>query len=126
MLDVFDGYPDRIVFVHGRDGIHDASFGTHGFIHRRWVDTVGYFVPPYFSSDYNDTWLNEVANALGRRVYLPGLYTEHMHPVAGKAPWDATYHERMERHTRDGVDALYVSKRHERLADVERLRAVLT
>lgn len=118
-------YPDRIVFVHGRDGIHDERFGTHGFIDRRWAEVTGYFVPPYFSSDYNDTWFNDVANALGRRHFIPELYTEHMHPVAGKADWDQTYHERMERHARDNVDALYASKADERRADADKLRAFI-
>lgn len=125
VVNAFAEQTDRIVLVHGRDGIHDGAFGTHGFIHRAWVDTVGYFVPPYFSSDYNDTWLNEVANALGRRVFISELYTEHMHPAAGKAPWDVTYGERLARHSRDGVDALYASKAAERSIDVEKLRRVL-
>ena len=45
------------------------NFLTHGFLHRNWVETVGYFVPPYFSSDFNDTWLNEVADMIGRKIY---------------------------------------------------------
>jgi glycosyltransferase involved in cell wall biosynthesis len=125
VLDAFDGQPDRILFVHGRDGVHDANFGTHGFIHRRWVETVGYFVPPYFSSDWNDTWLNDVANMLGRRRFLPDLYTEHMHPVVGKAEWDLTHQERMARHTRDNVDVLYASLAQERAEDAEKLGAVM-
>jgi hypothetical protein len=67
----FASYPDRILFAHGDDGHFGSQFGTHGFVHRKWIDAVGYFTPPYFSSDYGDVWLNEVANALGRRVYLP-------------------------------------------------------
>ena len=48
---------DKILFVGGQDGLHppENHFITHGFLHRNWVETVGYFVPPYFSSDYNDT-----------------------------------------------------------------------
>lgn len=122
----FETYPDRIAFVHGRDGIHDARFGSHGFIHRRWVDAVGYFVPPYFSSDWNDAWLNEVAEMLGRRHFIPELYTEHMHPAVGKAPLDRTYEERFVRHAADNVDALYASLAHERVADAEKLRRVMT
>ena len=56
----FSQFEDRIAFIYGRYGIQPKSFGTHGFIHKNWVDTVGYFVPPFFSSDYNDTWLNEL------------------------------------------------------------------
>lgn len=125
VLEVFDRYPDRIAFVHGRDGFQDAKIGTHGFLHRRWVDAVGYLVPPYFSSDYNDLWLTEVADALGRRVFLPNVYTEHMHPVIGKGPWDQTHQERLTRHQQDQVDLLYAKLADRRHADVDKLRAVI-
>lgn len=122
ILEAFDRYPDKIVFVHGEDGIQGAQIGTHGFLHRNWIDTVGYFVPPYFSSDYNDLWLSEVADALGRRVYLPSVYTEHMHPVAGKAPLDQTHLDRLARHQRDNVGQLYANLAYRRHEDVEKLR----
>lgn len=125
VLDVFDRWLDRIVLVHGRDGFQDARLGTHSFLHRRWVETVGYLVPPYFSSDYNDTWINEVADALGRRVYLPDVYTEHMHPVAGKGTWDQTHQERLERHRRDDVEKLYRDLAAQRAADVDKLKTLI-
>lgn len=124
----FDLSDDKILFVHGRDGFHDERFGTHGFIHRRWVDTVGYFVPPYFSSDWNDAWLNDVANVLGRRVFLPDVYTEHLHPDFGKAELDLTHRERIERGAADQVQALYESTEMytNRHLDEEKLRAVMS
>lgn len=121
----FDRFPDKIVFVHGEDGIQHGNIGTHGFLHRNWVDTVGYFVPPYFSSDYNDLWLSEVADALNRRVYLPNVYTEHMHPVVGKAPLDTTHQERLVRHQRDNVGQLYANLAYRRHEDVEKLRTFI-
>lgn len=121
----FDAVPDKILFLYGRDGIQDEALGTHGFIHQKWVDAVGYFVPPYFSSDYNDTWLNEVAESIGRRVYEPEIYTEHMHPSAGKGELDKTHQERLERHERDNVDGLYQSLAQQRILDSEKLRRVM-
>lgn len=125
ILDEFDRWPDKIVFVHGDDGFQRSNVGTHGFLHRRWIETVGYFVPPYFSSDYNDLWLTEVADALDRRIYLPDVYTEHMHPAAGKGEWDRTHQERLARHTRDNVAKLYADLADRRRTDVEKLRRVI-
>lgn len=116
---------DKLLFVHGDDGHWGDTFGTHGFLHRRWIEAVGYFVPPYFSSDYSDTWLNDVANALGRRVYLP-FVTEHMHPLFGKAEWDTTHRERIERHKNDKVDDLYRELAPKREKDIEKLRIVIS
>lgn len=129
ILEVFRSYPDNIVFVHGDDmsGVHLSNFGTHGFIHRDWVDTVGYFVPPYFSSDWNDTHLNDMANAIGRRVYVDSVKTEHMHYMFGKSDKDITHEERLARGARDKVDELYKSDKltKERMADAQKLQDVI-
>lgn len=121
----FAKVPDRICLVHGNDGIQGPNLATHGFLHRAWTDIIGAMVPPYFSSDYNDTWLTEVADRLGRRRYLPHLDIEHLHPVADKAPMDQTHLERLARHRQDGVDQLYASLAPERSAWAEKLRGAI-
>jgi hypothetical protein len=121
--DKFLEFNDRIAFVYVNDlnpGI-PASFGTHGFLHKNWVETVGYFVPPYFSSDFNDTWLNEVSVALSRHFRVD-VIAEHMHPGCGKAEWDQNHQERMARHHADQVGPLYASLAQERQNDVEKLK----
>lgn len=117
---------DHIAQVYGNDLIHgDDGLATHGFLHRRWVDAVGYFTPPYFSCDYADTWLSEVARMIGRQRYLPGVITEHMHPNVGKAPWDQNHADRAARGERDGVAALYASMWDRRMEDAAKLRSVM-
>lgn len=115
-------HPDHIAFIYGRDGASPDTFGTHGFIHRNWTDVVGYFVPPYFSSDYNDTWLNDVAKMVERHVYAPELLTEHMHWTFGKHAKDQTHLDRIARHTADRVEQIYAEKEAERILDAEKLR----
>ncbi|MDE2097960.1 MAG: hypothetical protein KGL39_11975 [Patescibacteria group bacterium] len=124
--EAFERYQDRIAFVHGRDlspneGIH----GTHGFISRRWYEALGYFVPAGFVSDYTDTWLNDLANRIGRRVYLRNLVTEHLHHTLGKAEIDQTTLDRLARHERGRPDLLYAWREPERAADAQKLRALL-
>lgn len=121
----FAAVPDRIVLVHGRDGFQDAALGTLSFLHRRWCDTVGYFLPPYFSSDYNDLWISEVADLLGRRVFLPDVFTEHMHPIIGKGEWDQTHQDRLERGAQDNVGQLYQDLAPQRADDVRKLREAM-
>ena len=122
----FDEYPDHIVFIYGSDGGPMTDFGTHGFIHRKWAKTVGYFVPPYYSSDYNDTHLNDVAKMLGRHRRVD-IFTEHMHPAFHKAEWDITHQERLARHNRDRVDELYhsVPMQEERKDNARKLKEVI-
>lgn len=125
VLRAFDDIPDKIALVHGDDGIQNGQIATHGFLHRRWMETVGYFVPPFFASDYNDLWLTEVANALGRRVYLHNVYTEHMHPIVNKAELDITHQERLNRHVNEGCDQIWQNTADLRQRDVEKLRAAI-
>lgn len=123
----FNAYPDRIVFAFGRDGIQDGhNFGTHGFIHRNWIDAVGYLFPPLFVSDFNDTFLNDVAKKIGRHVEIP-IFTEHMHYVVGKADIDRNTAERLARHEEHRPDLLYQSAavQDEIDAAAERLRKAM-
>lgn len=121
----FEQWPDRIGLVYGRDGVHDERLSTHAFLSREWVETLGRLVPPYFSSDMNDLWNWEVAGAVGRRQYLPQVYTEHMHPAVGKGELDATHQERMARGARDGVEELYRTLAPERDRDAQWLREAI-
>lgn len=121
----FAKVPDRIAFVWGRDGLHDERIGTHGFLHRRWTDAVG-FTGKHFSCDWADNWPFDIANMLKRRRFVKALYTEHMHPAANKGSWDDPVHiERVARGTRDNVGQLYLDTLPEREAHAAILRAML-
>ena len=119
---MFRKHEDRIMFVHGDDGVkRDINYGTHGFLHRNWVKVVGYFVPPFFSSDYTDTWINEMSKYLGRHYYVKDIYTEHMHFTLGKAEIDQNTKDRLERHKNDKVEKKYAQTRPQRIADATKL-----
>lgn len=123
--DKFAEYDDRIVFVYGNDGNGESDrnqFGTHGFIHRNWTDVVGYFVPPYYESDYNDTHLNDLAKGIKRHQHID-ILTEHLHFSLGKSEMDQNSRDRLERHEKQNPGALYESRdrRIERVDQIEKL-----
>ncbi len=68
--EAFDKSADKIIFVYPNDKFARSSFGTCGFLHKNWIDTVGYFTPPYFTAWYIDHWINDVAAKINRRVFL--------------------------------------------------------
>lgn len=125
VLAAFDDWPDRIGLVYGWDGIQPDTFGTHGFLHHRWTDALGYFTPPHFSCDHGDTWLNDLAAMIGRKRHIP-IMTRHLHPNVGWGPWDQTHQDRLERSQRDQPNELYARLLPDRLRDAERLRAAMT
>lgn len=113
----FNEFPDKIAFVYGSDGFQPDTFGTHGALHKNWIETTGYLAAPYFSAAYTDTWLNDVSAVIGRHCYIP-IMIEHMHYSAGKSEVDIVYQEATERVKRDDPGRLYYSremttKRHE-------------
>ena len=124
VINTFESHPDKFIFVHGDDGHWGNQFGTHGFVHRKWYEALGYLLPPYFVSDYGDTWLNDMSNMLKRRVYLNFL-TEHLHPAWGKGELDQTHRERMARGEKANVAAIYASMRPKLLEDVEKIRQAI-
>lgn len=69
----FDNYPDKIAFVfpsvEGQEwegGYLTEDHCPHFCIHKNWIRTLGYFLPPQFHHWYVDTWYREIAKALGR------------------------------------------------------------
>lgn len=125
----FERCADRILMVHGSDGSqgHNSSiglFGPHPFVHRNWVDALDYFTAPYFSSDYGDSWINDLANGIGRRQFIP-FVIEHLHFIFGKAAQDETTNERLMRHSADNVSQLYQDLAPLRALDIEKLQAAM-
>lgn len=119
----FEPYLDKIVLVYGDDGDPNQkkNFAAHPFIHENWVKAVGRYLPPYFSGDFVDTWLNEMADGVGRKVKI-NAYFEHMHPAFHKGELDLTHAERLVKHWKDNMPQKYLDALPERQADTEKLR----
>lgn len=73
IVNIFDQYPDKIAFVYPSmeghrwaKGVLTADHCPHFILHKNWVNTLGYFVPPHFWHWYVDTWYREVAKKIGR------------------------------------------------------------
>ena len=123
--DAFAASEDKILLVQGDDlSPNREALATHGFVHRRWVETVGYFLPPLFSCDWNDVWLTEVADMIGRRVILDFI-TEHQHYSFDKRERDTTDLEREERGRDDDVVGLFNRTKPDRVRDAEKLRKAM-
>lgn len=119
----FEHWPDRIAVVHGDDGDpnQEKEIGTLPFVHRNWIKATGRFLPPYFTGDFTDTWLSDLANGIGRRLKID-IHTEHMHPAFGKALDDPTYAEKWEKHFAQDMPQKYLDTLPEREADIEKLK----
>lgn len=122
VLEEFDKYSDGIVLVYGHDGdpSHDNKHGTHPFIHRNWITATGRYLPPYFSGDFCDTWLNELADGVHRKVMID-IMTEHIHYAFGKRTQDETDKEKWDRHFRENMPKVFEDTKSEREEDIRKL-----
>lgn len=120
LRDAFAQSVDKIILAYGDDGYWGPNFSTHSCIHQNWAKAVGYATPPYFSADWSDTWIFEVATQLNRLVYLP-ILIEHMHVSWNKAEMDDTYRDNFYRTKRDNTAGLYQDMYLERMEDVNKL-----
>ncbi len=122
----FDQCPDKILFVYGKDGIQNERMGTLGFLHKNWIQTVGYFLPPFFYSDCTDLWLTDIAKHIKRVHYLPEMYIEHLHPAVGKSELDITHQERLAKLKAEGPLRIYSALKFKRREDAKKLYAFIT
>lgn len=129
VIEEFEKFPDRILYVYGFDGIKGEELGTHGFIHQNWIRSVGYFVPPYFWFAHNDLWLTDVSKQIGRARYLPNLFIEHLHYSRGASVYDDTYSWRRQGQEKGVLKEerkLYNHLRYKRNEDVEKLKGFIS
>jgi hypothetical protein len=127
IIEKFNLIQDKIALLYGDDLSlvpHLKYFATHPILHRKWVECLGYLAPPYFSSDYADTWLNELADSIGRKFKLD-FVNEHMHWYFGKSPLDSTYAENRQRFSKDRPNELYDHLLQIRQQDIQKLKKAL-
>jgi hypothetical protein len=123
--DWFSRSEDKIWLCHGDDmGYGGDKVATMPVVHRRWIDCLGYFFPPYFDGDYPDAWVSDIADRIGRRKFLPYM-TEHFHFLLGKAEKDQNMIDRLEKQEKQNPRKIFDEREPERIADAEKLRKLL-
>lgn len=121
--EAFAKVPDKIALVYGNDGSgEDKTHAPHPFIHQNWVDAVGRYLPPYFRGDFCDTWLNDLADGIGRKVRIDATF-EHLHPAFNKGVTDNTRQEKIDHHFKNNMpDVYYKETVKEREGDTKKLQ----
>ena len=79
--------------VYGNDRIQGAALPTQVAMTSDIVLATGAMVPPGAVHLWLDNAWLALGQALDAITYLPDVVVEHMHPIAGRAEWDAGYAE---------------------------------
>jgi hypothetical protein len=77
--EVFNSQPDRLLLVYPDDPV-TPDLATIPFLSAEWINKTGRFFTEYFPFWYEDCWLDEVAQMIGRRVRID----MKVHPRGGK------------------------------------------
>ena len=74
------------------DGVFCAHFNDGGpqngrcrvpIVGRAWYEALGYFTSEEFNFFYHDTWIEDLANRIGRRYYDGDIMVRHEHATRG-------------------------------------------
>lgn len=109
--------------AYGNDLFHGQGLPTSVFMTQDIYNALGWFALPTCDHLYLDNAWRTLGERLGRLTYLPNVIIEHMHPVAGKGEFDATYalSNTSERMSQDG-QAFFDWERNGSFLDIERVR----
>lgn len=114
---------NKISLLYGMDGHQDKNCPTHSFTLRKAAEIIGYYLPPYFTADWNDVWLGEVYKKLDRIKYDPSIMTRHLHVNVDKKYDDAIYQLAQQR--RAAANLMFEKKKHEIDEWVEKLKEIM-
>jgi tetratricopeptide (TPR) repeat protein len=76
----FTRCPDRILVAYPEDPTAAPGQITHVILSAEWLNLLGRFMPDYFPFWYSDTWIDQVAQLIQRKVKLD----MRMEPQGGK------------------------------------------
>lgn len=112
--------------VYGNDLIQGAALPTAVFMDARIIRTLGWFVLPGMTHLFMDNLWKTLGEQLGTLRYLPDVIIEHVHPIAGKAEWDAGYREANDGAVWEHDEAIYREwVAFQMPADIARIKAAL-
>jgi hypothetical protein len=79
--------------VYGNDLIQGAALPTQVAMTSDIILATGHMVPAGMVHLFADNAWLALGQALDAIAYLPDVVVEHLHPIAGRAEWDAGYAE---------------------------------
>lgn len=68
--------PDKLIFF-PKDNYLDEEQATNFIVRRKWIEIVGFLLPPQFNHLYADTWVEDVAKKAGVLHYMPEVVIQH-------------------------------------------------
>ena len=76
-------FADNIYVITVDDGRKDRQQGKfmrcpHPTVHKKWIEVLGYFVPPFFMHRYLDSYTKDLAIEIGRYIEIKDIIFNHL------------------------------------------------
>jgi len=81
---------DNIMLYHCNDGHRGPELCVNAFVHRKYMEIVGYFIRDEFLINWSDQWMHQIFDSFGRLEYIPDILIEHNHWIFGGRERDTT------------------------------------
>ena len=72
-------FKDNIGVLYGSDGINENKHCAFPFLHKDWINILGYYTPTYFKFFQHDSYIQDIAKTVNRLVYQPRWKFNHEH-----------------------------------------------
>ena len=87
IIDTFKEKDDNIHLIHCNDGMRGpgnkyenaSPFAVNSFVHRDYIDTVGWYVQDIEPKGFQDTYLDKLFEVISRKIYFHDIIIKHMH-----------------------------------------------
>jgi hypothetical protein len=116
---------DNIQLYHCDDGYRHDALCVNAFVHRKYMEEVGYFIREEFLINWSDSWMMEVFGSFGRVEYIPDILIEHNHWVFGKRNIDSTGKRMMTADAGGKSDKLWEQIVPEKINEIKKLAKYL-
>lgn len=114
-------YDDEIFCAWFDDNLNGKKHCAFPIVSRRWVETIGYFMPECFSFFFPDTWLEDLGKRVKRLHYISSAVFEHRHFSTGKMERDTTTIRNRSRNQSKTDQDIYEANAHIRNVDAGKL-----
>jgi hypothetical protein len=113
---------DKIKAVHCYDGQRpNGELAVNAFIHRKYMDVVGYFIREEFLINWSDQWLHQMFSSFDRLKYRKDIHIHHNHWVfGGREKDDVATRMLSDNHDKDS-DAMWFKLSQERIDEAVKL-----
>jgi len=119
--DYFRAQQDRLMVGYFNNG-QDREMIEHFVVSKEWIKALGYFAPTMYNHFYVDSHIGDIAEKVGRLVWMKDITLKHEHFKYGLSVEDASYMEKRKNNFPTKDKTIFEMYEAVRVADANKIR----